>query len=82
MMSDKCRKCNAAEKNGEKNEMKVLRRKESKQIKGKYKTVSDEWGLYSRQRGKTDRARPTVEARQNDRPMRGEERDTSQGREQ
>lgn len=31
---------------------------------------------------KTDGARPTVEARQNDRQMRGEERDTSQGREQ
>lgn len=33
-------------------------------------------------RGRTDRARPTVEAQQNDRQVRGEERDTSQGREQ
>ena len=32
--------------------------------------------------GRTDRAGPTVEAGQNDRRLRGEERDTSQGREQ
>lgn len=34
------------------------------------------------QRERTDRARPTVKARQDDRQVRGEERDTSRGREQ
>lgn len=39
-------------------------------------------GVETEREERTDRARPAVEARQNDKRMRGEERDTSQRREQ
>lgn len=51
----------------------------SKEIKRRNERVSDEWWVYIRWGGKTDRARPTVVVRQNDRRMMGEERDTSHG---
>lgn len=58
----------------------ALRRKGKQTDKGT--KWASEWWMMGGRRGRTDRARPTVEAQQNDRQVRGEERDTSQGREQ
>lgn len=44
--------------------------------------LSDEWGCVVDGGRRTDGARPTVEARQNDRRIRGEERGTRWKREQ